>query len=1051
MVRCGPLSVWLWVIAVLIVYGGDAFAQATRAPLRTVAELKALSLQDFNVEPPLALSGIVTLADPARNMFVVQDETGAIALHPHPNGIRARVGQRVSLQASASAPYVINCPDYPFAPQGRDILPQLEASDSRSSLRLTRVRGWLRPPATGRFTFWIASDDSSELWLSPGKNPAEARRIATVKSGDWTDRHEWSRFPSQRSDPQTLEAGKLYYLEVLQEQQGGINHFSVSWKGPGLEQAVIGGEFLTPWSAASTGAPGSADGTGHGVLREYWDHYAAAKLTPVTGVAPAESGLTARDLKISVLAENAQPQPRPVDLDQDLPPENLFRWVEGEGALSFFAMDGESATLELTAGHSRPQVRVSRWQGKPPDLSRPMRVRFRGVCEGGRDLNGHLQPTLIIAPTDREVEISAAPMVSQDRAGARFPEPARSTMGGLYFTRGVVTFSGKVLGRERLYVQEAWAGILISMSGSSVNVPLQVGQKVEVSGSLLPGKYAPGIRPFAVTILGWQSLPNPRIISARDQAASYRDGLWMEMEGVARYLNDNGTLVVKGQQDPLPVWVEQTPRGKLESFINARVRVRGVMSLDTLDAPLLLIPSVNFVEVLEPSPELPATQQPVSRLKDALAGSGWAHLARVTGTVTCLSGKDFFLQDASGAVRVQNRLTSMPQVGATAVVTGFPEADEAVARLTDASWRAQKSGPGVKPAGLDLDRLDCAGNGALATLEAQLISRKVQDKDQILELRSGQHVLEAVLANPASHLPELADGSTLRVTGVCLLEPAAAPGAALVRLLLRDSRDVTLLQGPPWWTWQRAAYLIGALLAVLSATLMRFLLLSRRLARQQAARLAFTREMLKVQESERRRIAASLHDSLGQDLLVIRNQANRALQSDVEGAGLRHWLEDLSGATLQAINAVREITHNLQPYQLDRLGLTQSIRSLTRKVSENSSVDFACLVDDIDGAFDKDSEIHIYRIIQEGLSNIIKHSGATEATILVKRNPANLAISIRDNGCGLSAAASSSGAGLGLSSIHERAIMLHGAAKVESQPGQGVNLQIEIPLTKTNP
>lgn len=1039
--------------------GRDAFAGAGRAPLRTAAELKALALQDYNVEPPLALSGIVTLADPARNMFVVQDDTGAIALHPSPKGVlNVRLGQRVSLEASACAPYVINCPDYPFAPLGHDILPRLEALDNRSRSRLTRVRGWLRPPTTGRYTFWIASDDSSELWLSPGANPAEARRIATVKSGDWTNPREWNRFPAQRSDSQTLEAEKLYYLEVLQEQQGGTNLFAVSWKGPGIDQAVIGGEFLTPWSASPAGAPpGSAIGGGHGVLREYWDHYGAAKLTPITGVSPVESGLTTQELKVSVLDENVWPQPRPVDLEQDLPPENVFRWVEGEGTLSFFARDGESATLELAAGPWRPQVRVSRWQGKPPDLSRPLRARFRGVCEGGRDLNGHLLTTLIIAPTDKDVEISAAPTSAQNSAAARFPAPARSALGGLYFTRGVVTFSGNVLGRERIYVQEAWAGISISMPGPSVSTPLQVGQEVEIGGNLLPGKYAPGIRPYATTILGWQSMPVPRVLSSQDQAASYRDGLWMELEGVARYVEGNGTLVIKGRQDPLLVWVGQTPRGKLESLVNARLRVRGVMSLDTLATPVLLVPSANFVEVLEPAPVLPAQPQPLSGLKDAAPGNGWVRQARVAGTVTGLGGRDFFLQDASGAVRVQNRLTSMPLVGGALEATGFPEKDGTATRLTDATWRPRQAGPGVKPAGLDLHRLDLAANGTLATIEAQLLSQKVQDTDRILELRSGEHVFEAVMAHPAGRLAELADGSTLRVTGVCLLEaaethgPAVAPAgfspATLARLLLRDPGDVILLQGPPWWTWQRAVYLIGALLAVLSATLMRVLYFSRRLARQQAARLAFTREMLKIQESERRRIAASLHDSLGQDLLVIRNQANRALQSEVDGAGLRHWLEDLSGATLQAINAVREITHNLQPYQLDRLGLTQAIRALTRKVSENSTVVFACLVDDIDGIFDKDSEIHLYRIIQEGLSNIIKHSGATEATILVKRNPANLSISIRDNGCGLPAASASSATGLGLSSISERASMLHGTAKVESQPGQGVNLQIEIPLS----
>ena len=62
------------------------------------------------------------------------------------------------------------------------------------------MRAWLYPPATGNYTFWLASDDSADLWLStrPG-DPTQARRIATVPSGCWTGIHEWDRFPSQRS------------------------------------------------------------------------------------------------------------------------------------------------------------------------------------------------------------------------------------------------------------------------------------------------------------------------------------------------------------------------------------------------------------------------------------------------------------------------------------------------------------------------------------------------------------------------------------------------------------------------------------------------------------------------------------------------------------------------------------------------------------------------------------------------------------------------------------------------------------------------------------
>jgi signal transduction histidine kinase len=315
----------------------------------------------------------------------------------------------------------------------------------------------------------------------------------------------------------------------------------------------------------------------------------------------------------------------------------------------------------------------------------------------------------------------------------------------------------------------------------------------------------------------------------------------------------------------------------------------------------------------------------------------------------------------------------------------------------------------------------------------------------ILELQSDRHVFEAMLEAPYQNMPSFETGSLLSVTGVCLLDTAAST-AAVQQILLRSSSDVSLLQGPPWWNWRRTAALIAVLIAVLAGSLLRILVMNRRFARQQAARLAFTRGMLESQESERRRIAASLHDSLGQDLLVIRNQTHLAIQSAAIEPALRQRLEEISGTTLQAINEVREITHNLRPYQLDRLGLSQAIRAITRKVSENCPVEFACHVDEIDGVFDHESEIHIYRIVQEGINNVLKHSGATEATVVVKTANGHLSISIRDNGRGFVSNGAETGGGFGLSGIRERAGIMGGSAKIDSSPDQGVNLLVQLPI-----
>ena len=308
-------------------------------------------------------------------------------------------------------------------------------------------------------------------------------------------------------------------------------------------------------------------------------------------------------------------------------------------------------------------------------------------------------------------------------------------------------------------------------------------------------------------------------------------------------------------------------------------------------------------------------------------------------------------------------------------------------------------------------------------------------------------------------LPNILPGSQLQITGVCDDEttatpltarpPAKARIPASLNILLRSPQDVAVLSGPPWWTWKRTAILVGTLLTVLIVALLWVHLLRRRLERQQTAQLAFSRQVLEQLEDERRRIAANLHDSLGQILLAIKNQALLAIQRPPDEQGMRQRLDEISGASSQAIEEVRQITHGLRPYQLDRLGLTLAIRASVTRASANSAILFASRVADIDGVFDKDAEIHIYRIVQEAVTNVVKHSAATEAAVVIKKRASAVVLSIRDNGRGFDSAKPSPqphDLGYGLTGITERVRILGGTLAIESRPAEGTSLTVEVPL-----
>jgi signal transduction histidine kinase len=239
------------------------------------------------------------------------------------------------------------------------------------------------------------------------------------------------------------------------------------------------------------------------------------------------------------------------------------------------------------------------------------------------------------------------------------------------------------------------------------------------------------------------------------------------------------------------------------------------------------------------------------------------------------------------------------------------------------------------------------------------------------------------------------------------------------------------------------------LLVTLVVALLWTHLLRRRLERQQAEQLAFSRQVLGKLEEERSRIAGNLHDSLGQTLMVIKHRVISAAESLGGEPAIQSSMHEISAVTSQALEEVRRITQGLGPHQLDHLGLTRAIRALVDRASANSSLVFASRIEDIDGLFERDAEIHLYRIVQEAITNILKHSSATEATVVVKKQPAAVSISIRDNGRGFDPAKStdpSHEVGYGLSGIAERVRILRGTLAIEPQPGAGTSLAVEIPF-----
>jgi signal transduction histidine kinase len=245
------------------------------------------------------------------------------------------------------------------------------------------------------------------------------------------------------------------------------------------------------------------------------------------------------------------------------------------------------------------------------------------------------------------------------------------------------------------------------------------------------------------------------------------------------------------------------------------------------------------------------------------------------------------------------------------------------------------------------------------------------------------------------------------------------------------------------------------LLALLAIAGFIGLIFKRRLDRANRARRAqeaFSRQLIDSQEQERKRIAAELHDSLGQNLLVIKNYALMALNTGNGENPMREHVSEISEAATLSIEEVRQIAHNLRPYQLERLGLTNTLQAMLRQIANASDIGFTCEVDQIDGLLSKEEEISLYRIVQEAINNILKHSGASEASIRIKRAGDEIQVTIADDGRGFMIEPASQAElqkrGFGLTGSAERVRMLGGTQKIQTAPGQGTTIHIIIKTNK---
>jgi signal transduction histidine kinase len=208
--------------------------------------------------------------------------------------------------------------------------------------------------------------------------------------------------------------------------------------------------------------------------------------------------------------------------------------------------------------------------------------------------------------------------------------------------------------------------------------------------------------------------------------------------------------------------------------------------------------------------------------------------------------------------------------------------------------------------------------------------------------------------------------------------------------------------------------------------------------------------LIAVQDVERRRIARELHDCTGQTIAILKMNLDRLAQLgklSPEQTGL----VSESVVLVEAMSKqLRTISYLLHPPLLDEIGLVSALRGLVEGFSQRSGIETSLRIDENFSELPSEVEISIYRIVQECLTNIHRHSGSPTARIRVEQVATEIEIEVQDDGRGIPSEIIANGLGVGLFGIQERAKQLGGTVKIESN-GKGTSVVARLPLFIEHP
>jgi len=659
----------------------------------------------------------------------------------------------------------------------------------------------------------------------------------------------------------------------------------------------------------------------------------------------------------------------------------------------------------------------------------------------------------------------------------------------------------------RFFIQDATAGVFVE--NISTNQPLP-GDVLEVSGVSHPGGYAPIITKPQWRKLGTAALPAARPVRIEQLMAGIEDSQRVEISGIVRAYRTGDTVTVFEMASGgyrLDVHTPHLPDVDPQTLIGAQVRVRGTAAtffsakLRHLITVSLHTPQAEdfLVEQVEKSDPFADRVVPLDHLAQYRSDHEVGKRVHVKGVVTYQRpGEDLFLQDATGGMQVKSRLTDEVAPGDVVEAVGFPSFEQYLPVLQDAIFR-KVTAPRQAPVPKAVMLVELQGgyrHADFVTLQGRVLdsadrsvitpNRAQGGHRTILTVQSSDSLfsVEGPVTRSGERPMAVPVGSFVEASGICLTKISEDGKLQSLQILLPARDYLRVLEKPSWWTPKRLVLGLTGSFTVLVVAFSWIVMISRKnatlktlvLEKEQAQvglqhandrleeRVRERSEQLKLQINarkdaevqfkavlnERTRLAQELHDTLEQTLTGIALQmdtASRFAANDRQRAD--HHFELARNLVTQSQAEVRCSVWDLRSHSPEQLDLAGLVLAISRKLTEDTSIKVAVNTVGRVRPLSELIEENLLRVSQEALTNIIKHSRATQATITLDYGPQNVVLTITDNGVGFDVArqAGPREGHFGLLGITERVNRLHGEVAITSAADAGTVLRATIPIS----